>query len=164
MSLLCSLQALLISCINAAIFSLDKWNVGCCRINWMKGLGSCCPLSFLGQGQLFIIRGSFCNLRVIFCNFVIRTKARSWHKIIPSGSKTRHANYALRFTIAVPKWFLKKPKTHCLFIDRKSTRHSTSPIFFFCRIISLTILMQVLFKKLCIYGFLFEELINHVTA
>lgn len=30
MSLLCSLQALLISCINAAIFSLDKWNVDCC--------------------------------------------------------------------------------------------------------------------------------------
>lgn len=33
---LSSLQALLISCVNAAIFSLDKWNVDCCWINWMK--------------------------------------------------------------------------------------------------------------------------------
>lgn len=30
MPLLCSQQVLLISCVNVAIFSLDKWNVDCC--------------------------------------------------------------------------------------------------------------------------------------
>lgn len=70
MPLPCSRRALLISCLNAAIFSLDKWNVDHCWINWMKDWGSCLPL-FLSPGQLFIIKGSFCELRVIFHNLVI---------------------------------------------------------------------------------------------